>query len=125
MKILAIDDEAVIRTLIEAILINEGYDVVLGEDGEIGVARAKSEKPDLIITDMSMPKMTGFELIRTLKNDAETKDIPIIALTATAQTQDDRIEAYEGGVDAFDTKPIDARRLIDKIRDTMSKRIGG
>ena len=120
MKILAIDDEAIIRELVQELLVGEGYEVITGENAEIGIEKAKTEKPDLIITDMSMPGMTGFEFIKRLKTDTDTKHIPIIALTATARTQDDRTEAYEGGVEAYEAKPISGQRLIEKIRKILS-----
>ncbi len=110
-KILIIDDEPQIVQLLEAALIGQGHSIFTSSGGEDGAGLAKSQLPALIITDMNMPGGTGWDLIRTLRADEATKDIPIIALTAH-QTDGDRDEAYQSGCDAYITKPIDLDKFL-------------
>jgi two-component system cell cycle response regulator DivK len=96
-------------------LTRKGYEVVVAMDGEQGVKMSQSEAPDLIIMDLGLPVLDGWEAIRQIKSAPETQHIPIIALTAHAMSHD-RDRAYEAGCDDFDTKPVDMPRLLDKIR---------
>ena len=91
-----------------------GYEVVTAVDGAEGIAKAITERPDLILMDLDLPVVDGWEATRRLKADPETRDIPIIALTAHAMS-DDRAKAMEAGCDDYDTKPVDLARLLGKI----------
>ncbi len=118
VKILLIEDETILLELSEHVLSNEGYDIISAADGEAGVALAKSEIPDLIITDMSMPKMTGWEVLEVLKNNPTTRDIPVIALSAHT-TADDRAAGFDAGVSAYVEKPVDMARLKKRIAEIL------
>lgn len=118
-KILIIDDEEILRQLMEHVFSGDGHETITAPDGEAGIALAKSESPDVIVTDMSMPKMTGWEMIKILKADADTKDIPIIALTSHA-TADDRATAFEAGISAYEEKPVDMARLKTRIQELLA-----
>jgi CheY-like chemotaxis protein len=113
-KILLVEDNEMNRDMLSRRLKRRGYEVIIAVDGQQGVAMAKSEIPDLILMDMSLPLMDGWEATRTLKGAMETKDIPVIALTAHAMSTD-RDKAIEAGCDDYDTKPIELPRLLGKI----------
>ena len=100
-----------------------GYDVLVAADGAQGVAVAAAERPDLILMDLNLPVVDGWEATRRIKADAETRNIPIIALTAHAMAGD-REKALAAGCDEFDTKPIDLERLLGKIRAVLAERRG-
>lgn len=102
------------RDMLSRRLQRRGYEVIIAVDGQEGLAMAQSESPDLILMDMSLPLIDGWEATRTLKGAVETKDIPVIALTAHAMSTD-RDKALEAGCDDYDTKPIDLSRLLGKI----------
>ncbi len=108
------------RDMLSRRLQRRGYEVLIAVDGQLGVSMAQSELPDLVLMDMSLPVMDGWEATRTLKGAAATKDIPIIALTAHAMSTD-RDKALEAGCDDYDTKPIELPRLLAK----MEALIGG
>ena len=95
-----------------------GYEVVIAVDGESGLALAGSAAPDLILMDMSLPILDGWEVTRRLKADASTRHIPIIALTAHAMSSD-RDKALEAGCDDYDTKPIELPRLLEKMESLL------
>jgi CheY-like chemotaxis protein len=95
-------------------LVRKGYEVVLAEDGAQGVAAATAGRPDLVLMDMSLPVLDGWEATRRLKAAPETRSIPVIALTAHAMSSD-REKALEAGCDDYDTKPIELPRLLEKI----------
>ena len=97
----------------------KGFEVVMAEDGQKGVDMSISENPDLILMDLSLPIMDGWEATSTIKNAEETKDIPIIVLTAHAMAGD-REKALEAGADEYDTKPIEFKRLLGKIKDFLN-----
>src|SRR5688500_6284917 len=101
------------RDMLSRRLERRGYEVVIAVDGQAGVAMATSERPDLILMDMSLPGMDGWEATRTLRAGADTGDIPIIALTAHAMSTD-RDKALDAGCDDYDTKPIELPRLLGK-----------
>ena len=113
-KILLVEDNDMNRDMLSRRLIRKGYQVVMAVDGEQGVAMARSEVPDLILMDMSLPVLDGWEATSQLKAAAETQGIPVIALTAHAMVGD-REKAVEAGCDDFDTKPVELPRLIEKI----------
>ena len=114
-KILLVEDNEMNRDMLSRRLTRRGYDVVIAIDGAAGVAMAKSESPDLILMDMSLPVMDGWEATKTIKSDPETCAIPTIALTAHAMSGD-REKALEAGCDNYDTKPIELSRLLEKIK---------
>jgi len=114
-KILLVEDNEINRDMLSRRLSRNGYEILIAVDGGQGVAMAASEKPDLILMDMSLPVMDGWEATRRVKADAATSSIPVIALTAHALVQD-REKAMAAGCDDFDTKPVELPRLLGKIR---------
>ena len=115
-KILIVEDNEMNRDMLSRRLERKGYDVVMAEDGKKGVDMSKSENPDLILMDLSLPVMDGQEATSTIKGNEETKKIPIIVLTAHAMAGD-REKALDAGADEYDTKPIDFKRLLGKIKE--------
>ncbi|OOC10425.1 MULTISPECIES: response regulator [Thioalkalivibrio] len=113
-RILLVEDNEMNRDMLSRRLTRKGFEVTTAEDGATGVQLARDERPDLILMDMSLPVMDGWEASRTLKGEADTAVIPIIALTAHAMTGD-REKALEAGCDDFDTKPVEMPRLLEKI----------
>ncbi len=113
-KILLVEDNQENRDMLSRRLTRRGYEVVIAMDGGQAVAMAQSEIPDLILMDMDLPVLDGWEATRQLKATPETQAIPIIALTAHAMVGD-REKALEAGCDDYDTKPIEFPRLIEKI----------
>ncbi len=118
-KILLVEDNEMNRDMLSRRLQRKGYTVVLAIDGEQGIKMATSSSPDLILMDLSLPIIDGWEATRQIKSQAETTDIPIIALTAHAM-EDDRRRALEAGCDDYDSKPIDFTRLVSKIEACLS-----
>ena len=114
-KILLVEDNEMNLDMLSRRLGRQGYEMVLAQDGAAGVAKATSEMPQLILMDMSLPVVDGWEATRRLKADPATRAIPIIALTAHAMAED-RDKAMAAGCDDYDTKPIDLQRLLGKIR---------
>ncbi len=114
-RILLVEDNEMNRDMLSRRLERKGYEVVLAVDGEQGVSMAGTEAPDLILMDMSLPVLDGWEASRRLKRDGPTASIPIIALTAHAMA-DDRKRALEAGCDDYDTKPVELPRLLEKIQ---------
>ncbi len=113
-KILLVEDNYRNRNMLSRRLERRNYEVVIALDGESGLALAASEAPDLILMDMSLPILDGWEATRRLKADAATQHIPVIALTAHAMSSD-RDKALEAGCDDYDTKPIELLRLLGKM----------
>lgn len=113
-KILLVEDNEMNRDMLSRRLQRKGYEVVLAVDGESGVAMARTESPDLILLDMSLPVLDGWEASRLLKHDALTRSIPVIALTAHAMSGD-REKAIEAGCDDYDSKPVELSRLLGKM----------
>ena len=113
-KLLIVEDNELNRDMLSRRLIRRGYDVVLAVDGAQGLAMAGSEHPDLILLDMSLPVLDGWEVARRIKAGEATRSIPIVALTAHAMAGDEA-RARSAGCDDFDTKPIDIERLLGKI----------
>ena len=120
-KILLVEDNEMNRDMLSRRLQKRGYDVVLAEDGRQGVSLAQSEAPVLILMDMSLPVLDGWEATRQLKAAPATRSIPVIALTAHAMAGD-RERALEAGADDFDTKPIELTRLLEKIEALLAKK---
>ena len=119
IKILLVEDNEMNRDMLSRRLQKQGYEVVMAVDGEEGVAKARSESPALILMDMSLPGIDGWEATRRLKAAPRTQKIPVIALTAHAMT-DDREKALAAGCDDFDTKPVELSRLLSKIQALLS-----
>ncbi len=113
-KVLLVVDNEMNRDMLSRRLKRKGFEVIVAADGREGVSRASAESPDLILLDMSLPVMDGWEAARQIKGDPKTRDIPIIALTAHAMAGD-REKALEAGCDEYDTKPIELPRLLGKI----------
>lgn len=118
-KILLIEDNEMNRDMLSRRLSMRGFDVVVAIDGTSGAAVATTEQPDLILMDVSLPDMDGFEVTRLLRSQPGTASIPVIALTAhTMET--DRLRAVEAGCQDYDTKPVDFTRLLAKINAVLS-----
>jgi len=114
-RILLVEDNEMNRDMLSRRLMKKKYEVTIAVDGKQGVDMAMADHPDIILLDMSLPVMDGWEAARFLKADASTKDIPIIALTAHAMAGD-REKALEAGCDDYDTKPVEFKRLLGKIQ---------
>jgi two-component system cell cycle response regulator DivK len=119
-KILLVEDNEMNRDMLSRRLEKRGYSLVIAVDGGEGVAKALSELPDLILMDMSLPVLDGWEATKQVKADPATKGIPVIALTAHAM-ESDRQKALEAGCDDFDTKPVELARLLAKIDELLKK----
>lgn len=119
-RILLVEDNELNRDMLSRRLRRMGYDVMIAIDGEAGVTMAASERPDLILMDMSLPVLDGWETTRRLKGMQETAAIPVIALTAHVMTGD-RDKALDAGCDDFDAKPIDFERLLGKMQALLKK----
>jgi two-component system, cell cycle response regulator DivK len=122
-KILLVEDNEMNRDMLSRRLAKRGYDVVVAVDGEQGLALARSEAPALILMDMSLPGLDGWEATQRLKAMAETRNVPVIALTAHAMAGD-REKALAAGCDDFDTKPIEFTRLLGKIEALLGRAAG-
>lgn len=114
VRILLAEDNEMNRDMLSRRLARRGFEVLIAENGERAVAMTGSERPDLVLMDMSLPVIDGWEATRRLKADAATAAIPIIALTAHAMASD-RERAMEAGCDDYDSKPVDLARLLEKI----------
>ena len=120
-KILLVEDNEMNRDMLSRRLERRGYEVIVAVDGEEGVARAKAEAPAVVLMDLSLPGIDGWEATRQLKAADATRSIPVLALTAHAMAGD-REKALEAGCDDFDTKPVDLPRLVDKIEGLLGGR---
>ncbi|WP_341487259.1 response regulator [Pararhizobium sp. A13] len=119
-RILYVEDNEDNIYMLSARLRRKGYEVIVATDGDQGVARARSDAPALILMDLSLPVLDGWEATRRLKALAETRDIPVIALSSHAMAGD-REAAMAAGCDDFDTKPVDLARLLAKIKALLPK----
>ena len=117
-KILLVEDNEMNLDMLSRRLARQGFEVVSAQDGAAGVAKATAEKPELILMDMSLPVVDGWEATRRLKADPATRAIPVIALTAHAMAED-REKAMAAGCDDYDTKPIELPRLPEKIKKLL------
>ncbi len=108
------------RDMLSRRLLRKGYEVVIAVDGGEGLEKARAEFPDLILMDMSLPVVDGWEATRRLKAEPQTRGIPVIALTAHAMAGDEE-KARSAGCDDFDTKPVELPRLLTKIEDLLHR----
>jgi CheY-like chemotaxis protein len=122
-KILLVEDNEMNRDMLSRRLIKKGHEVVIGIDGQQGLDLAATADPDIILLDMSLPVIDGWEAARRLKGDTKTSDIPIIALTAHAMAGD-REKCLEAGCEEYDTKPVDFKRLLGKITTLLAGEAG-
>lgn len=120
MKILLVEDNEMNRDMLSRRLSRRGHEVVAANDGASALAMVRSQEPDVVLMDMSLPVMDGWEATRRMKADGATAAIPVIALTAHAMA-DDRERALAAGCDDFDTKPVDIERLIAKIDAALAR----
>lgn len=119
-RILLVEDNELNRDMLSRRLQRQGFEIRVAADGVEGLEVARSWLPDLVLMDMSLPLLSGWEAARHLKSDAGTRDIPIIALTAHAMAEDEG-HARAAGCDEFDTKPIDLPRLLQKIHSFLPR----
>jgi two-component system cell cycle response regulator DivK len=122
-KILLVEDNDMNRDMLSRRLQRRDYEVAVALDGQEGIAMAQSERPDLILMDISLPIMDGWEALRRIKASPETQHIPIIALTAHVMPGD-REKCLEAGCDDYDTKPVDFQRLLGKIQSLLHEKAG-
>ena len=120
-KILLVEDNEMNRDMLSRRLIRRGYEVILAEDGAAGLNVARTQRPDLILMDMSLPVMDGWEATRQLKAVPETAGIPVIALTAHAMAGDEE-KALGAGCDAYETKPVDLPKLLAKMEALLARK---
>ena len=118
---LVVDDDPVIVRLLEVNFEMEGFEVVSAVDGADGVEKAKSEQPDVVVSDVMMPKLNGLELCEALKADAATSDIPVVLLSAKAQVTDIRA-GLDAGADDYVTKPFEPLDLVDRVNRLLEAR---
>ena len=118
MKILLVEDNDLNRDMLSRRLIKRGFTVLSAVNGKEGIDKATNDKPDLILMDLSLPIINGWDATREIKANKETSDIPIIALTAHAMAED-RKKALDAGCDEYDTKPIEFDGLLDKINKLL------
>ena len=114
VRVLLVEDNDMNRDMLSRRLARRGYEVIVAVDGQEGIDKAESESPDLILMDLSLPVVDGWEATRRLKDSEATRDIPVVALSAHAMTGD-REKALEAGCDDYDTKPVELSRLLDKM----------
>jgi DNA-binding response OmpR family regulator len=119
-RVLLVEDDPVILRLLEVNFELEGYDVLLAHDGAEGIDLARDQRPDLVISDIMMPNVSGIELVEALKADAATAGIPIILLSAKAQTADVRA-GLEAGADDYVTKPFEPLELVDRVQALLAR----
>ena len=119
-KILLVEDNEMNRDMLSRRLTRKGFDVVIAVDGSEALDMVANELPALILMDMSLPVIDGWEATRRLKADASTRDIPVIALTAHAMSSD-REKCLDAGCDDYDTKPIELKRLLEKIQKHLER----
>jgi CheY-like chemotaxis protein len=120
-RILLVEDNEMNRDMLSRRLQKKGYDVVIAVDGEAGVGMALSERPDLVLMDMSLPVVDGWEATRRIKGNPETASVPVIALTAHVMTGD-RDKALDAGCDDYDAKPVEFERLLGKMQALLGRR---
>ena len=117
-KILLVEDQEMNRDMLSRRLKKRGYEVSIAVDGAEGLEKARAEAPELILMDMSLPVIDGWEATRQLKADQATRGIPVVALTAHAMSTD-REKALEAGCDAYETKPVELPRLLETIEKLL------
>jgi two-component system alkaline phosphatase synthesis response regulator PhoP len=119
-KILVVDDEIYIVHILDFSLGMEGYEVLTALDGEQALEKARAEKPDLIVLDIMMPKLDGYETCKRLKADESTKGIPVILLSAKGRNVDQKV-GFEVGADDYITKPFSPRKLVERINAVLGQ----
>ena len=119
-KILVVDDEIYIVHILDFSLGMEGYEVITALDGEQAIEQARNEKPDLIVLDIMMPKLDGYETCKILKSEKETRDIPVILLSAKGRNVDQKV-GFEVGADDYITKPFSPRKLVERINSILGQ----
>ena len=117
-RVLLVEDQEMNRDMLSRRLKKRGYEVLIAVDGAEGLEKARSESPELILMDMSLPVIDGWEATRQLKADEATRGIPVVALTAHAMSTD-RDKALEAGCDAYETKPVELPRLLETIEKLL------
>jgi DNA-binding response OmpR family regulator len=120
VTVLVVEDDPVILRLLEVNFELEGFGVLLAHDGAEGIAAAREHKPDMIVSDIMMPHTSGLELVQTLKSDPETKGIPIILLSAKAQTADLKV-GLDAGADGYVTKPFEPLDLVERVNELLPR----
>ena len=120
-KILLVEDNELNRDMLSRRLVRKGYEVLVAYDGAMGLEMTGKERPDLVLMDMSLPVLDGWEAVKRLKTNPETLSIPVIALTAHAMTAD-RERALAAGCDEYDTKPVELPRLLEKMERLLQRR---
>lgn len=118
--VLVVEDDPVILRLLEVNFELEGFDVLLAQDGAEGLEVARTKRPDVIVTDVMMPKMSGLEMVQALRADPATAAIPIVVLSAKAQTSDLKT-GIDAGADEYVTKPFEPLDLIDRVNALLSR----
>jgi len=121
-RILMVEDDPMIRDMLSRMLTLEGYQVILACDGSQGVQRARVDRPDLIVMDMGLPVLNGWQATHRIRSMPATRTIPIIALTAYAM-KEDRARCLAVGCDEYETKPVEFNRLIEKIQTLLGKAV--
>ena len=119
-RILVVDDEIYIVHILDFSLGMEGYEVLTALDGEQALEKARAEKPDLIVLDIMMPKLDGYETCKRLKADPEIKDVPVILLSAKGRNVDQKV-GFEVGADDYITKPFSPRKLVERINAILGQ----
>jgi CheY-like chemotaxis protein len=120
IKLLLVEDNEMNRDMLSRRLIRRGYEVAIAVDGAQGVEMARTEKPDLVLMDLSLPVIDGWEATRRIKAAADTRHLPVIGLTAHAMASD-RKKALEAGCDDYDTKPVELDRLLNKVEALLQR----
>lgn len=118
--VLIVEDNEMNRDMLSRRLKRKGFDISIAVDGQEGVDKAREIQPDIILMDMSLPKIDGWQATRLVKSNPDTKQIPIVALTAHAMPED-REKALEAGCDDYDTKPVELPRLLEKIQALLTR----
>ena len=121
-KILVVDDESDVTELLQARLEAIGYEVLIAHGGEVGLKKARAEKPDLVLLDVMMPKLNGYQVCRELKKGEDTRQIPVMMLTAKAQ-ESDKFWGEDCGCDDYATKPFDNEDLVARIAALLSRKL--
>jgi DNA-binding response OmpR family regulator len=119
-KVLVIDDDPVIVELLRVNFEIEGFDVVSAEDGREGLERARTDSPDLVLSDIMMPRLDGLQLVSRLKEDPRTRALPVILLSAKAQNAEVQ-QGLDLGADDYVTKPFDPLELVDRVNAVLAK----
>ena len=118
--VLIVEDNEMNRDMLSRRLKRKGFDISIAVDGQEGVDKAREIQPDIILMDMSLPKIDGWQATRLVKSNPDTKQIPVVALTAHAMPED-REKALEAGCDDYDTKPVELPRLLEKIQALLTR----